>query len=206
MEGTAKDPGLAPRAISRLFDVMAEREKGGHIVHECFMTMIELYNESGARPLAFHTQCRVYVPNLMQYWQCRRNARGAVRDLLANPNDDHSRKKYDIQRHAALGMYVRDLVTPQVNSAEVAQSHVRRGHTNRSVGATNLNEQSSRSHMVLNLTVLATNAHTGEQHVGKLSLCDLAGSERLSKIDTTGVTRYALHVPNSRPIRCAHAL
>ena len=83
-------------------------------------------------------------------------------------------------------MYVRDLVSAQVDSAAAAQELIKVGHTHRSVGVTNLNEQSSRSHMLLSLTVLTTNVRSGEKHVGKLSLCDLAGSERLSKINTSG--------------------
>ena len=60
------------------------------------------------------------------------------------------------------------------------------GNANRAVGVTNLNEQSSRSHMLVTLIVLTTNVHTGARHVGKLSLVDLAGSERLAKSNTTG--------------------
>ena len=106
--------------------------------------------------------------------------------MLADPAEDHSRKKYDNQRDPALGMYVRDLRTAEVHSAEAAQELINTGHTHRSVGVTNLNEQSSRSHMVLTITVLTTNVRSGQRFVGKLSLCDLAGSERLSKIDTKG--------------------
>ena len=52
MEGTTKDPGLAPRAMSRLFEVMRERESSGNFEHECFMSMVEIYNESSKLPLA----------------------------------------------------------------------------------------------------------------------------------------------------------
>ena len=155
MEGTSKEPGLAPRAMSRLFQVMDERSDSGNFEHECFLSMVEIYNEN-------------------------------IRDLLADPSEDNSKKRYDIQRDPALGMYVRDLVTAQVSSAGGAQELITEGHTHRSVGVTNLNEQSSRSHMLLTLTVLTTNVRSGQRHVGKLSLCDLAGSERLSKIDTKG--------------------
>jgi kinesin family protein C2/C3 len=109
----------------------------------------------------------------------------AVRDLLSEPHAGHA-KKHDILRHPSLGMYVRDLTTSQVLNAAAAEALISAGHQHRSVGVTNLNEQSSRSHMLLTLTVLTTNLRTGEKHVGKLSLVDLAGSERLSKIDTTG--------------------
>lgn len=64
--------------------------------------------------------------------------------------------------------------------------HCCAGNVNRAVGATNLNEHSSRSHMLVTLVVLTTNVHSGEKHVGKLSLIDLAGSERIAKSHTSG--------------------
>ena len=155
MEGSKSDPGLAPRAMQQLFDVMDRRKAGGTHTHECFLSMLEIHNES-------------------------------IRDLLAEQSEESRSKKYDIAHDESLGMYVRDLVSKAVNSASVAAKHVSRGNANRAVGVTNLNEQSSRSHMILSLIVLTKNTLTGARHVGKLSLVDLAGSERLSKSQTTG--------------------
>ena len=94
--------------------------------------------------------------------------------------------RYEILHDASLGMYVRNLTSKPVASASEARTLVKQGNLNRAVGVTNLNEQSSRSHMLVTLIVLTTNLHTGARHVGKLSLVDLAGSERLSKSGTTG--------------------
>ena len=38
--------------MSRLFEVMRERESSGNFEHECFMSMVEIYNESSKLPLA----------------------------------------------------------------------------------------------------------------------------------------------------------
>lgn len=46
---------------------------------------------------------------------------------------------------------------------------------------TNMNEHSSRSHMMLTVTVISENKVTGVVTRGKLNLVDLAGSERLNK-------------------------
>ena len=89
-------------------------------------------------------------------------------------------------RDPLVGMYVRDLTSEPVQTASHTKSLIRQGNTNRSVGCTNLNEQSSRSHMLVTLTVRTTDLHTNDHYVGKLSLVDLAGSERLSKSQTTG--------------------
>ncbi|TPP63863.1 Kinesin protein [Fasciola gigantica] len=63
------------------------------------------------------------------------------------------------------------------------------GYQNRSVGATNMNEHSSRSHAIFIVTIECSRIGTdGEQHirVGKLNLVDLAGSERQSKTLSEG--------------------
>merc|ERR1711990_555003 len=64
------------------------------------------------------------------------------------------------------------------------------GSVNRHVGATNMNDQSSRSHSVFTITVESqeVNMQTGEAKikVGKLNIVDLAGSERQAKTGATG--------------------
>mgnify|MGYP002260743635 CR=1 FL=1 len=148
MEGTEEKPGLVPRAMKRLFEVILERQ--ANYRHECFISMTEIYNEN-------------------------------IRDLLSDPRADNSKKKYDIMRDPLVGMYVRDLTSEPIQTASHARSLILRGNTNRSTGTTNLNEQSSRSHMLVTLTVRTTDLHTNDNYVGKLSLVDLAGSEWAAK-------------------------
>jgi kinesin family protein C2/C3 len=57
---------------------------------------------------------------------------------------------------------------------------------NRSQTATNMNEHSSRSHMMLTVTVVTENISTGNVTRGRLNLVDLAGSERINKSGATG--------------------
>ena len=49
-----------------------------------------------------------------------------------------------------------------------------------------INAHSSRSHCLLIINVVGTNAANGVRTVGKLTLCDLAGSERINKTGATG--------------------
>jgi len=109
-----------------------------------------------------------------------------IRDLLCDQRADNSKKRYDIMRDPMVGMYVRDLTSEPVQTASHCRALIKQGNTNRSVGTTNLNELSSRSHMLVTLTVRTTDLHTNDNYVGKLSLVDLAGSERLAKSGTTG--------------------
>lgn len=57
------------------------------------------------------------------------------------------------------------------------------------MGMTNLNEHSSRSHLIYTVYAAGYNAIEGSTFYGKLHLIDLAGSERLSKSKATGDTQ-----------------
>ena len=70
---------------------------------------------------------------------------------------------------------------------------------------TNMNEHSSRSHMMLTVTVISENKVTGVVTRGKLNLVDLAGSERLNKSGTHPVSHpYVIsdHVMSCRVMSC----
>lgn len=60
------------------------------------------------------------------------------------------------------------------------------GNSNRSVGATMMNTDSSRSHLLFRLTVEGHNKISGQKTHGILTLVDLAGSERVSKTEASG--------------------
>lgn len=61
------------------------------------------------------------------------------------------------------------------------------GIANRSVSATEMNAESSRSHCIVYVMVERTNAD-GTIQYGKLSMVDLAGSERQAKTGARGAT------------------
>lgn len=87
------------------------------------------------------------------------------------------------------GVYVKDLSTFVVKTPEDFMKIFTEGNVNRHVGATNMNEHSSRSHSVFTITVESSEFdEEGENKikVGKLNIVDLAGSERQSKTGATG--------------------
>lgn len=51
-----------------------------------------------------------------------------------------------------------------------------------------MNEKSSRSHSVFILTIYQKNTKTDAAKLGKLFLCDLAGSEKVGKTQASGQT------------------
>merc|ERR1712190_568349 len=66
-------------------------------------------------------------------------------------------------------------------NAETLSKLLDRGNQQRTVAATAMNSESSRSHLVLIIKIVSVNRETKDQLRGKLLLCDLAGSERLKK-------------------------
>lgn len=60
------------------------------------------------------------------------------------------------------------------------------GDQNRTTAATKMNSTSSRSHLVLMLSVTGQDKVTNAISKGTLTLCDLAGSERISKTEAEG--------------------
>uniref|UniRef100_A0AAZ3RJP4 Kinesin family member 13A n=1 Tax=Oncorhynchus tshawytscha TaxID=74940 RepID=A0AAZ3RJP4_ONCTS len=108
-----------------------------------------------------------------------------VRDLL---DPKGSRQSLKVREHKVLGPYVDGLSQLAVTNFEVSVDVG--GNKSRTVAATNMNEESSRSHAVFSIIVTQTlydlkSGNSGEK-VSKMSLVDLAGSERVSKTGAAG--------------------
>ncbi|KAK6043570.1 kinesin motor domain protein [Cooperia oncophora] len=99
-----------------------------------------------------------------------------------------------MQEKADIGVYVKNLISIIVGSASQMQKLMEFGNKNRKVGATQMNEESSRSHAMFSVTV--ESSERGMVTQGKLHLVDLAGSERQSK---TGAAGERLKIANIGP-------
>ena len=73
-----------------------------------------------------------------------------------------------------------------VSSYEEVLPYLEKGTKNRAVASTNLNEHSSRSHLIYTIKVKGKNLIEQQSFTSKLNLIDLAGSERLSKSRAAG--------------------
>uniref|UniRef100_A0A3B4DNE5 Kinesin motor domain-containing protein n=1 Tax=Pygocentrus nattereri TaxID=42514 RepID=A0A3B4DNE5_PYGNA len=110
-----------------------------------------------------------------------------VRDLL---DPKGSRQSLKVREHKVLGPYVDGLSQLAVTNFEDIESLMSEGNKSRTVAATNMNEESSRSHAVFSIIITQTlydlqSGNSGEK-VSKVSLVDLAGSERVSKTGAAG--------------------
>ncbi|KAL0032084.1 hypothetical protein WJX77_004214 [Trebouxia sp. C0004] len=106
-----------------------------------------------------------------------------VHDLLA----EEGKADPDLQKGPA-GFTIPDLTRSDVTSPEQIFEIMEKGFEHRAVGCHDINARSSRSHCLLVINVAATDAASGVRTVGKLTLCDLAGSERITKTGATGLT------------------
>ncbi|XP_021365352.1 kinesin-like protein KIF13B isoform X2 [Mizuhopecten yessoensis] len=110
-----------------------------------------------------------------------------VHDLL---DPKGSKQNLKVREHNILGPYVDGLSMLAVASFEDIDNLMNEGNKSRTVAATNMNNESSRSHAVFNIILTQTRCDTqtgltGEK-VSKLSLVDLAGSERVQKTGAMG--------------------
>jgi len=108
-----------------------------------------------------------------------------LRDLLNSANEE----SIDIREDPNKGILVAGITELNVTSCRDVMNLLRKGNKNRTQEATNANETSSRSHAILQVHVEYKDKDSGletELKIGKLSLIDLAGSERASVTQNKG--------------------
>ncbi|CAD8136873.1 unnamed protein product [Paramecium octaurelia] len=107
-----------------------------------------------------------------------------IRDLLSK----NIKNKLEIRENPDTGIYIKDLSKFMIENPQEMREKLLHGRENRAVGATAMNQDSSRSHSLFQITVETNEIVQGQSHVtvGKLNLVDLAGSERQSKTHATG--------------------
>ncbi|KZV56429.1 kinesin-3 [Dorcoceras hygrometricum] len=164
MMGTPGIPdhkGLIPRSLEQVFETRQILQSQGW-KYEMQVSMLEIYNE---------TLRDLLVPNRSGFDASRL---------------DNTGKQYAIKHDANGNTSVSDLTIVDVRSSREVSYLLERAAQSRSVGKTQMNEQSSRSHFVFTLRIVGVNESTDQQVQGVLNLIDLAGSERLSKSGSTG--------------------
>ncbi|KAJ6724345.1 KINESIN-LIKE PROTEIN [Salix viminalis] len=157
--GNPEQKGLIPRSLEQIFQTKQSLQSQGW-KYEMQVSMLEIYNET-------------------------------IRDLLSTKDSSRAEygsngKQYAIKHDANGNTLVSDLTVVDVCSTREVSFLLDQASHSRSVGKTQMNEQSSRSHFVFTLRISGVNENTEQQVQGVLNLIDLAGSERLSKSGSTG--------------------
>ncbi|KAE8707171.1 Kinesin-like calmodulin-binding protein-like protein [Hibiscus syriacus] len=105
-------------------------------------------------------------------------------DLLLPKNA--KRLKLDIKKDAKGMVGVENATVLPISTFEELKSIIQRGSERRHTSGTQMNEESSRSHLILSVVIESTNLQTQSVARGKLSFVDLAGSERVKKSGSVG--------------------
>ena len=158
------------------YSMMGSQEEQGIIPRLC----VDLFQQIGAMSSA-GTQAKVEVSYMEIYNE-------KVHDLLDLTSEHKTGLK--VREHKLLGPYVDGLSQLAVVSFQEIEDLMIEGNKSRTVAATNMNSESSRSHAVFTiiLTFTLTDERTGVsgEKVSRISLVDLAGSERAVKTGATG--------------------
>ncbi|KAK8716899.1 hypothetical protein V6N13_044190 [Hibiscus sabdariffa] len=105
-------------------------------------------------------------------------------DLLLPKNA--KRLKLDIKKDAKGMVAVENATVLPISTFEELKSIIQRGSERRHTSGTQMNEESSRSHLILSIVIESTDLQTQSVARGKLSFVDLAGSERVKKSGSVG--------------------
>ena len=164
------EAGIIPNAVADVFKLIDEKiaasaegegEDGSCDSFEISISFVEVYNET-------------------------------ILDLLNPASDNNNNKGLALREDQEKGIVVIAGVTEQkVDTLAGVMEILALGSKNRKTESTNANQTSSRSHAILQLTISHTfcSKTTGDLVVveSKLSLIDLAGSERASATSNSGV-------------------
>ncbi|XP_043709880.1 kinesin-like protein KIN-14I isoform X2 [Telopea speciosissima] len=105
-------------------------------------------------------------------------------DLLLPKNA--KRMKLDIKKDSKGMVSVENVTVIPISTFEDLRNIILRGSEQRHTSGTQMNEESSRSHLILSIVIESTNLQTQSFARGKLSFVDLAGSERVKKSGSSG--------------------
>mmetsp|Transcript_2324 Transcript_2324/g.3367 ORF Transcript_2324/g.3367 Transcript_2324/m.3367 type:complete len:921 (+) Transcript_2324:100-2862(+) len=163
-------PGVQVLTTIDLFKMMNSQKSEKEF--RVTITYLEIYNEQ--------------IRDLLVSQQAENTANGTTKILKKKKK----KPSLLLLQDPVKGMKVQGLSEHHPETAEEVMALLRRGNTNRMMAGTAANEQSSRSHAVFQILVESRAIGEGVNHqvkYGKLSLIDLAGSERASETKNRGI-------------------
>ena len=203
--GEGREPGVSYRIIEKIFQLLEFREKQhklskstsstNHVpmkkehdvVYFSRSSTLDSYREETDLNLSFPykysieiSMLEIYNENVYDLLSPMTSTASILDKRKQSKSDISDRKTLEIRRGSDNLMEVAHLTKETVQSIEDVKTLLKRGNLNRATAYTNMNEYSSRSHMVLNVRVVSSVSNTN-QTIGNMFLVDLAGSERLSK-------------------------
>ena len=167
-------PHLTSHLTSRLSSQAAEETARGTQVNVTY-SMLEIYNEA--------------LVDLLVSRAASGGGGGGGGGGGSGGTSSSKEGALSIREDPTNGVHVHGLSNVAVRSAAEVHSLMRKGDAARAVGATSMNDTSSRSHMIVSLRICQSvpiDADTCKEVRATLNLVDLAGSERAHKSGAEG--------------------
>lgn len=105
-------------------------------------------------------------------------------DLLLPKNE--KRLKLEIKKDSKGMVTVENTTVVSISTMEELNRIIQKGSERRHTSGTQMNDESSRSHLILSVVIESINLQSQSAARGKLSFVDLAGSERIKKSGSEG--------------------
>jgi len=106
-----------------------------------------------------------------------------IKDLF---NPESNKKKLDVKQNPDGSNTVPGLTELPVHSVDDVLKAMKEAQSNRTVMATDMNEESSRSHSIVQVRTVNVSKKDKREYIGKINLIDLAGSENVNKSGVQG--------------------
>lgn len=159
--------GTAPRTIDELYRLMKKDED--RVRFTVMASMMELYRNE-----------------LVDLLTQKPGAGASPKRKSQRPETAAMDQKLNVRVDKTGAVQIEHLYEEECKTAQALSDLLERGNQMRTVCATKMNSESSRSHLILVIRVVGVNKETEQKLSGKILLCDLAGSERLKKSDVSG--------------------
>lgn len=192
MEGSKEtgELGVSHRTIKKIFTLLEFRSQ-----QQAASSAMSQSNDDSIESSKFVYSLKVGIMEIYN---------DEVYDLLLSQSSAQSRpssigkkRTLDIRRSKEGTIEVPGLEKQVVRSLDDVMTLLRKANDNRATASTNMNEHSSRSHMILNVEV-ASGIEGEPSNNGNLFLVDLAGSERVRKSAVQGQQlKEASHINKS---------
>ena len=119
-------------------------------------------------------------------------------DLLYVEEDGSKPRPLTIRQNAQGIVHIENVTVKRIESAEEGLACIEQAKERRHTACTNMNERSSRSHLIFSIIIRVSESSSDIMTIGKLTIVDLAGSERAGKTGATGNTlKEASHINKS---------
>lgn len=186
MEGTEENNqyGISYRTIQKIFHLLSLRSQQQRAAE---MFVGNENEDDPAKEVAFNFTLKLGMLEIYndEIYDLLNTAGSSMAEKKQGAMNAGGKTSLDIRQSKEGRIEVPDLTKETVHSIQEVMALLKRGNSHRATATTDMNEHSSRSHMVLMVDVIS-GLDDAQTNKGTLYLVDLAGSERVRKSNVQG--------------------